>query len=64
MKQNSFVFNLKLYLHFSLSVKRKSGTASMNTDNQWSKKEACLNAQRGPKVWLAVDHNTSVTPGE
>ena len=40
----------------------KSGTASVNTDSQWSKQESCF--ARANKVWLAVNHNTSVTSGE
>ena len=44
------------------SVKWKSGTASLNTDSQWSKQEACF--ARATQVWLAVNHNTSVTSGE
>ena len=41
------IFNLgiktDLYLkRFSRSVKRKSGTASLNTDSQWSKQYACF----------------------
>ena len=41
---------------------RKSGTASLNTDSQWSKQEACF--AHATRVWLAVNHNTSVTSGE
>ena len=44
-----------------MSVKRKSGTASVNTESQWSK-EACF--AHATQVWLAVNHNTSVTSGE
>ena len=44
-----------------LSVKRKSGTASVNTDSQWSKQEAYF--ARATRVWLAVNHNTGVTSG-
>ena len=33
----------------------------MNTDSQWSKQEACF--ARATQVWLAVNHNTSVTSG-
>ena len=40
----------------------KSGTASLNTDSQWSKQEACF--ARATHVWLAVNHNTSITSGE
>ena len=32
---------------------------SLNTDSQWSKQEACF--ARATQVWLAVNHNTSVT---
>ena len=31
----------------------------MNTDSQWSKQEACF--AHATLVWLAVNHNTSVT---
>ena len=41
-----------LYLYF-ISVK---------TDSQWSKQEACF--AHVTQVWLAVNHNTSVTSGE
>ena len=34
----------------------------VNTDSQWSKQEACF--ARVTQVWLAVNHNTSVTSGE
>ena len=34
----------------------------MNTDSQWSKQEACF--ARASQVWLAVNHNNSVTSGE
>ena len=34
----------------------------MDTDSQWSKQEACF--ARAIQVWLAVNHNTSVTFGE
>ena len=44
------------------SAKRKSGTASVNTNSQWSKQEACF--ARATQVWFAVNHNTSVTSGE
>ena len=39
-----------------------SGKAGVNTDSQWSKQEACF--ARATQVWLAVNHNTSVTSGE
>ena len=44
------------------SVKRKSRTASVNTDIQWSKQKACF--VHATQVWLAVNHNTRVTSGE
>ena len=31
----------------------------MNTDSQWTKQEACFAS--ATQVWLAVNHNTSVT---
>ena len=34
----------------------------MNTDSQWAKQEACF--ARAIQVWLAVNHNTSVTSGD
>ena len=34
----------------------------MNGDSQWSKQEACYAC--ATQVWLAVNHNTSVTSGE
>ena len=34
----------------------------MNSDSQWSKREACF--ARATRVWLAVNHNTSVTSDE
>ena len=37
-------------------------TASVNTDSRWSKQKACF--ARATQVWLAVNHNTSVTSGE
>ena len=43
-------------------ITRKSGTASVNTDSQWIKQEACF--ARATQVWLAVNHNTSVTAGK
>ena len=36
----------------ALCFKRKNGTASVNTDSQWSKQEACF--ARAIQVWLAV----------
>ena len=33
---------MESYIRFCRSVKRKSGTASVNTDSQWSKQEACF----------------------
>ena len=47
---------------FVWSVKWKSGTASLNTDSQCSKQEACF--ARVTPLWLAVNHNTSVSSGE
>ena len=44
---------------FCWSVKRKSGTVSVIMNSQWSKQEACFAC--ATQVWLAVDHNTSVT---
>ena len=43
-------------------AKLKSGTASVNTDSQWSKQEACFAC--ATQVGLDVNHNTSVTSGE
>ena len=34
----------------------------MNTDSQWNKQEACFAC--ATRVWLSVNHNTSVTSGE
>ena len=34
-------------------MKRKSGTASLNTDSQWSKQEACFAC--ATREWLAVN---------
>ena len=34
----------------------------MNTDSQWSKQEACF--AHAILVWLAVNHNTSVTSAD
>ena len=53
---------MKSYLQLCRNVKGKSGTASVNTDSQWSKQEACF--AHATRVWLAVNHNTSVTSGE
>ena len=47
---------------FCWKVNRKSGAASVNTNSQWSKQKACF--ARATRVWLAVNHNPSVTPGE
>ena len=33
----------------------------MNKDSQWCKQEYCFT--RATRVWLAVNHNTSVTSG-
>ena len=35
---------------------------SFYTASQWSTQEACF--ARATRVWLAVNHNTSVTSGE
>ena len=51
-----------MVLTVSRSVKCKSGTASLNTDSQWSKQWTCF--ARATHVWLAVNHNTSITYGE
>ena len=40
---------------FVESAKRKSGTASVYTDSQWSKQEARF--ARATHVWLAVNYN-------
>ena len=45
-----------------VGAKQKSGTASVNTDSQWSKQEACFACVT--PVWLAVNHNTNVFSGE
>ena len=34
----------------------------MNTDSKWSKQKACF--ARAVQVWLAANHNTSITSGE
>ena len=34
----------------------------MNTDIQWSKQEDCF--ERATQVWLAVNHDTSVSYGK
>ena len=62
-KQKSFVFlKYVILLTVSLECKRKSETASVNTDSQWSKREACF--ALATQIWLTVNHNTSVTSGE
>ena len=69
-KKNSFSLGMKTDLNLNDyringlvgSGKWKSETASLNTDSQWSKQEACF--ARVTQVWLAVNHNTSITPGE
>ena len=53
-----------LYLIFNringfVGVQR--GTASVNTDGQWSKQEACF--AHATQVCLGVNHYTSVTSG-
>ena len=50
------------YYRFSRSVKWKSGKSHLNTDIKWSKQEACF--AHATQVWLAVNHNTSITSGE
>ena len=40
----------------------ESGTARLNTDSQWSKHKACFAC--ATQVWLAVNHNTSITSGD
>ena len=40
----------------------ESGTATLNMDSQWSKQEACF--ARVTWVWLAANHNTSITSGD
>ena len=45
-----------------VGVQSQSGTASVNTDSQWSKQEACF--APATQVWLAVNYNTSVTSSE
>ena len=42
--------------------KTESGTASLRTDSQWSKQEACFAC--ATRVWFAVNDNTSDTSGE
>ena len=37
-------------------------TAGLNTDSQRRIEEACF--ARATRVWLAVNHNTSITSGE
>ena len=37
----------------------ESGTASLNTDSQWSKQEACF--ARATQVWLAVNHDRQMS---
>ena len=41
-----------------LECKPKNGTASVNTDSQLGKQEACFAC--ATQVWLTVNHNTSV----
>ena len=45
-----------------LECKTEKRKASANTKSQWSKQEACFT--RATQVLLAVNYNTSVTPGE
>ena len=50
------------YQRICWSVKRRNETASVNTDSQLSKQEACF--ARATHVWLTVNHNTSITSGK
>ena len=54
-----FIAYIYILLKISIILIR---TASLNTDSQWSKHEACF--APATRVWLAVNHNTSVTSGE
>ena len=60
------VEQISMWEAFSYAVlfecRTKSGIASVNTNSQWSKHEACF--ARAIQVWLAVIHNTNVTSGE
>ena len=67
------IFNLGiktvLYLNIVLMVltvlsecKTEKGMASLNTDSQWSKQEAC--SALATRVRLEINHNTSITSGE
>ena len=40
----------------------KKRNSQLEHDSQWSKQEACF--ARVTQVWLAVNHNTSITSGE
>ena len=52
-----------LYLKYNLfNGLVGGGTASLNTDSQWSKEEASF--ARATQVWLAVNHNISIDSGE
>ena len=62
MKQNSYIFDIVVALTILLGVKRKRGTASVNTDSQWCKREACFAG--ASQVWLGINQNTSATSGE
>ena len=42
MKFFAYIYILLIFLSVLLSAKRKSGTASVNTDSQWSTQEACF----------------------
>ena len=55
-----YLYNNAIVLTVLSECKRNSGTASMNTDSQWSKQEACFGTC---DFNLGVDrnHNTSVT---
>ena len=51
-----FILYFRL-LDLDNNTTRKSGTASVNTDSQWNRQEACF--ARATQVWLVVNHNTS-----
>ena len=40
----------------------KQNSQLEHTDSQWGKQEACFAC--ATQVWLAVNHNTSITSGE
>ena len=43
-------------------MEKRNSQISMNSDSQWTKQETCF--ERATQVWLAVNHNTSLTSGE